>query len=143
MARVRTIEDLRRELQVRERQLGKLQTKRDRLLIQLNRIDRQIAGMGGEVVAAPKVRRGRPAGRPAAADGRRGRRRRATGRPLTEFIRDVLAKASEGMRAKDIAEQVQKGGYKSHSKDFYGIVAATLRDTKNFKRLSRGIYKLK
>lgn len=78
---------------------------------------------------------GRPVGRP------RKRRARATGKPLIEYVRAVLAKAPQGMRAKDVASAVTKAGYRSFSKDFYGIVATTLRD-KRFKRLHRGVYTL-
>ncbi len=57
-------------------------------------------------------------------------------------MRDVLAKAGNGMRAINVAKAVLGAGYKTFSKDFYGIVAATLRDRKNFKRLRRGVYAL-
>ena len=137
--RVKSIEDLRRELQARENQLGKLEARRQKLLKRLGKVDRQIAAIGGEARTGNGRRRGRPPGKP----GRPGRRRRATGTPLPQYIQQVLAKCSEGMRAKDIAVAVTKAGYKSHSKDFYGIVAATLRDESAFKRVSRGVYKLK
>jgi hypothetical protein len=126
--------------------MGKLEARRQKVLIRLRGIERLIGALGGEAPAGDG-RRGRR-GRRAAVAGRRvgvarrGRRRRATGRPLPEFIKDVLAKNPEGMRAKDVAQAVTRAGYKSHSKDFYGIVAATLRDTRNFKRVSRGVYRL-
>ena len=140
--RVKSIEDLRRELQARENQLGKLEARRQKLLKRLGRVDREIAAAGGEARTGNGRRRGRPPGKPG-KPGRPGRRRRATGTPLPQYIQQVLAKCSEGMRAKDIAAAVTKAGYKSHSKDFYGIVAATLRDESAFKRVSRGVYKLK
>lgn len=77
----------------------------------------------------------RPVGRP------RKRRSRATGKPLVEYVRAVLGKAPQGMRAKDVTSAVRKAGYRSFSKDFYGIVATTLRD-KRFKKLRRGVYTL-
>ena len=52
-----------------------------------------------------------------------------------------LGKASDGMRVKEVVGAVKKAGYKSLSKDFYGIVATTLRN-KKFKRIKRGLYKL-
>jgi hypothetical protein len=45
------------------------------------------------------------------------------------------------MRVKNVMAAVKKAGYKSLSKDFYGIVAATLRDDKRFVKISRGVYK--
>ncbi len=106
--------------------------------------------MGGE---PPKRSRGR--GRPRKLKKptgglRRGRKagkttrqaRRATGKPLVEYLRKALGKASKGMRPVDIARSVREAGYKTYSKDFYGIVAAALRDKKNFKRMKRGVYAL-
>ena len=69
-------------------------------------------------------------------------RRRATGKPLAAYIREVLAGKPKGMRAKEISAAVAKAGYKSFSKDFYGIVATALRDKKNFHKLARGVYAL-
>ena len=59
-----------------------------------------------------------------------------------EFIVDVLKKAGQGMRVKDVMAAVTEAGYVSSSKDFYGIVAAALRDDKRFRKLSRGVYTL-
>ena len=36
---------------------------------------------------------------------------------------------------------VQKAGYKTNSKDFYGVVATAVREG-GFEKLSRGVYKL-
>jgi len=144
--RTKTIAELKRELAAKERQLDKLQADRKKLQRQLDVIDRQIVAMGGEAPAAP-ARRGRrkaarkttKAARKAGKAARRGRR--TTGKPLAEYIQKVLA-GGEPMRAKHITAAVKKAGYKSGAKDFYGIVAATLRDEKLFKRVSRGVYTL-
>ena len=69
-------------------------------------------------------------------------RRRATGKPLTEYLQEALAGAKKGMRTTELVAAVTKAGYKSHSKNFYAVVAMGLRDTKIFKRLSRGVYGL-
>ena len=63
-------------------------------------------------------------------------------KPLIEYIKDVLAKAKDGMRVKDAMAAVQKAGYKTHSRDFYGLVATALRDGP-FLKVSRGVYRLK
>jgi len=44
------------------------------------------------------------------------------------------------MRVKEVVPAVKKAGYKTRSKDFYGIVATALREDKRFKRLGRGVY---
>ena len=46
------------------------------------------------------------------------------------------------MRVKEVVQAVLDGGYPTHSKDFYGICATALRDTKNFQKVARGVYKL-
>jgi len=62
-------------------------------------------------------------------------------KPLVDFVAGVLA-GSKGMRVKEVAAAVKKAGYKTNSKDFYGIVATTLRD-KKFAKVSRGVYTVK
>jgi hypothetical protein len=149
--RIKSIQQLRRELLVKEKELDRLLVQREKLAAKLKGIDKKIVVMGGEV---PHGKRG--PGRPrklrksakktphARKALMRIRRRpgRATGKPLLEYLREILGKAPKGLRARDIALAVRDAGYKTYSKDFYGIVAAALRDKNNFKRLSRGIYTL-
>jgi hypothetical protein len=139
MARTRSIQDLRNELQKKERQLDKLLKQREKIVGQLDDIDAQIQKLGGEGLATPGRR-----GSMASMRGRkRGvRARRATGRPLGEYVKQVLAESKEPMRVKDIVVAVQDAGYRSSSKDFYGIVAAALRETEGVKRVGRGQYTL-
>jgi len=68
-------------------------------------------------------------------------RRRATGKPLTAYIGQVLAKAKDGLSVTEIVKAVTAAGYKSHSKDFYAIVAKTLLTDDRFQRVKRGVYK--
>jgi hypothetical protein len=134
-----SIADLRRELQKREGLLAKLVAKRDKLAGKLAGLSRKIAALGGE---AP-VRLGRPPGRKAspARVGRPGKR--ARGKVLVDYLKDIMGASKSGMRVLDAVDAVAKAGYRSASKDFYGIVATTLRDNKLFRRVARGIYKLK
>ena len=134
MPRIKSIQQLRRELQVKEKQVGKLQSKRNKLVARLDQIDRQIAALAG------KARGG--GFKAALREEKAVTRRRATGKPLVEYIQSVLKKAKNGMRVKEITQAVTKAGYRSHSKDFYGIVAATVRDESKFRRIGRGVYKL-
>lgn len=148
-ARKRTIRQLQRELNAKRRSLSTLRRRRARAAARLAAIDKAIAAMTG---AGPgrkpgrkkkklRRKRGRPAKKRAVRKVAR-KRRRATGKPLLVYMRQVLAKSSGGMRPKDVAAAVTKAGYKSYSKDFYAVVAKALLDRKNFQRVSRGIYKL-
>ena len=128
---------------------------------ELDALDRQINALTGKRKRRgrkPGPKPGRKPGRPAMRATRRtGKktakraakktvrraRKRATGKPLTEYIREVLAQAAAPMRVRDIMTAVSKAGYRSASKDFYNIVAATVRDPKSFQRIKRGVYKLK
>jgi len=131
MPRIRSIAEVRLELRSRVRQLRKLLAVR-------KKVDRQIAALKGAVSGPAK--RGRKARRQLKVVRRR--RRGARGKPLVEYIRQVLAGIVKGMQVMDVVGAVKGAGYKSLSKDFYGIVATALRDKKNFKKLARGRYKL-
>jgi hypothetical protein len=152
--RVKTINELEQELESKQRKVDQLQSRRDKLADELDAIDREIAKLtgtgrsrrGGRKTTKKTTRQRKKStrGRKKTARRKGGRRRkRATGRPLVEYIKDVLKKQPKGMRVKEIQQAVKKAGYRSSSKDFYGIVAAALRDEDNFQRVSRGVYKLK
>jgi uncharacterized coiled-coil protein SlyX len=135
MPRTRTIQELRAELAAREKQVAKLQAQRQRLARQLDQLGREMAAMsGGQRRAPAKV------GRKAAAQRRRKLPRNV--KPLVEYIRDALAGAEGGMRVKDVMVAVRKAGYKTFSKEFYGQVAAAVREGP-FAKVSRGVYRLK
>ena len=147
-ARTRTIRQLQRELNAKKRGLVALRKRRAKAAARLAAIDKEIAaltgaGPGPKVGRKKKVtgKRGRPAKKKKAKKAAR-KRRRATGKPLVAYMRQVLGKAPRGMRARDIAAAVTRAGYKSFSKDFYAVVAKTLLDKKLFQRVSRGVYKL-
>jgi len=167
-ARTKTIDELREELREKEGQVTNLRKQRRTLAKELDALDRQINALTGKRRRGrkPGPKPGRKPGRPAKKATRRtGKKtakrgakkaakraakkttrragRRATGKPLTEYIREVLAQAAEPMRVRDIMTAVSKAGYRSASKDFYNIVAATVRDPKYFQRIKRGVYKLK
>ena len=153
--RVKTIDELQKELESKQRKVDRLQSRRDKLADELDAADREIAKLTGEGRSqrgGRKSTRKTTRKRKKAARGRRKKttarkprraRKRATGRPLAEYIKDVLKNHPKGMRVKEIQAAVRKAGYRSSSKDFYGIVAAALRDEDNFQRVSRGVYKLK
>ena len=146
MPKVKTIQQLKKELKAKESSLTKLSVQRKTLEARLAAIDRKIATLEGDA-----TRRGRKPGpkpgkktlRKVAKKTTRKRTRPGAGKSLNDFVKKVLGGADAGMRPKDIMAAVRKAGYKTKSKDFYGLVAASLRDETRFKRVSRGIYKNK
>ena len=126
----KTVAELRAELAAKEKQVADLQAKRVDLAKQLDAIDQQIATLGGTGRRGPKKATTKPVAR---------RKMPKNVKPLIEYVREALAKAKEGMRVKDIMAAVQKAGYKTNSKDFYGVVATAVREG-GFQKLSRGVY---
>jgi len=141
-ARTQSISQLRRELRAKKKQLATLRASRAKVSRRLAAIDKKIGNLVGKgrVVKRGKAkRRKKVAGRKRKAVGKR---KRATGKPLVQYMLDILGKAPKPMRVKLLAQAVTEAGYKSHSKDFYGIVAKTLLQDKRFKRVKRGVYKV-
>ncbi|OPX24536.1 MAG: hypothetical protein B1H04_01860 [Planctomycetales bacterium 4484_123] len=130
---VKSISQLRSELAAKERQLATLRARRTRLAKELQSVERRIAVLEGQ----PASRRG---GKKVTR--KRVVRRRATGKPLAAYISQVLAKAKNGLSVTQVVKAVTAAGYKSHSKDFYAIVAKTLLTDERFQRVKRGVYKL-
>ena len=162
-ARSMTIQDLKKELAQRMKALDKIQSERKKLLVRLAALDEEIAAVAGGGTTQRRAKRtakkavktrgpGRPKGVRTAKKAKKAkkakvakvvrRRRRATGKPLTEYLQDALAGAKKGMRTTELVAAVTKAGYVSHSKNFYAVVAMGLRDMKVFRRLGRGIYGL-
>jgi len=126
----------------------------------LERLDGEIASLGGEV-AAPKARKVRK--RAAKKKARRARKatgravtkvrrkaakkaKRAVGRavrkPLGLYLVQALGKAGKTLRALELASAVLKAGYVTTDKNFKQTVASTLAADKRFERVSRGVYTL-
>jgi hypothetical protein len=149
--KTKTIAELRKELTAKERQLSKLRIHRKTLAARLGAVDRQISTLAGE---SPQRVRGKKAGQRAGKRGKKATRKvrtakkgkaagkRATRKPLVHYIQKVLGKTKKGMRVKDMVQAVIDAGYHTTSKHFYRAVASQLRKRKNFRRVSRGMYKL-
>ena len=139
----KTIEELKKELGVRERQLATLVKRRNALLKRLAVVDREISRLTGETTSAGKTsKKKKSAKRAKSARKAKSTRKRRARKTLAEVMVKVLTKSEEPMRVKDIAAAARKAGYRSASKDFYGIVAMTIRDESRFQRVGRGLYKL-
>lgn len=115
-------QDLQLELRRRQKRVGSLGRRRDRLAEKLATLDSQIADLGGSI------------------DGRMGVRKR----PRNEMnLVQSLAKMLDGktMGVSEVAEAVQKAGYKTTSPSFRTIVNQALINHSNlFKRVGRGQY---
>lgn len=124
--------DLRREMERRQRGVGKLVRKREALLAKAAKLDAQIAELGG------------PAGQPRASRGRGGRSVAARTRKANEGgLSTALHKVLNGktMGVTEAAKAVVAAGYKTGADNFRTIVnACLLKHKKLFKKVSRGKY---
>ena len=143
--KIKTIPELQRELIAKRSLLRRLRARRRKLATRAAALDRRIAAIEGGAGPSPKRKKRKKRKKSVVRKRRkktakRGPRRR--GKSLVAYIAKVLAAKKDGMRTKEVAAAVKKVGYKTKSKDFYGIVSATLR-TDKFKRIKRGVYTLK
>jgi hypothetical protein len=122
-----SVGELRREIARRERRVGGLVRKRERLLDKARHIETQISELGGLV-------RGRPGAIP-------GRRRPSNESNLVESLSKVLT--DKVMSVTDVTEAVQKAGYTTTSPNFRTIVNQALIASGKFKRVGRGQYTAK
>jgi hypothetical protein len=124
-----SFQQLQTELRRRHRKVAVLQRRRDRIARKVASLDELIAAVGGTVVARLRIGPGR------------GRARNE--KPLAEALHEVL-KGSKPMRVTDLAEAVQKAGYKTNSRTFRVQVNIALVKRKDlFKRVGRGQYTAK
>lgn len=116
-----SISDLQAELKVRQREVGKLQRKRERLYTQIAEVDAELAALGALSTSGAVLRR-----------------------PRNEMnLVESLAKMLNGktMSVTEAADEVQKQGYMTTAANFRTIVnQALIRETKVFKKVSRGQY---
>ena len=137
-----SVEDLKKEIGRRQRKLPTLIAARDAL-------NRQIAELEGLGDVKPPVKRRKKAARRKAA-----RRvvkpavvKRATVGParagsLSSTLAEALG-AKGKLTVAEAADAAQAAGYKSKSKDFQNIVGMTLSTDKRFRRVRRGVYRLR
>jgi hypothetical protein len=123
-----SIAQLEQVLRARKSQLQKLAKQRNKIARELAKLDARIGMLGGDV------------GR-GGFGGAGGRARNE--KSLVEMIEGVLGKSGKAMGVGDIVDAVQKGGYKSNSANFRGIVNQTLIKEKQFSQAGRGVYQLK
>ncbi len=121
-----SVADLQAEISRRQKSAGKLVRQRNRLLTQLNKLDRLISQSGGQ---AAKRTRGSASGR----------RRAKNESSLSQALHGLLK--GKTMSVTDAATKVQEAGYKTTSPSFRTIVNQTLiNHSKLFRRVDRGQY---
>ncbi len=120
-----SVSELRRELARRERRVGNMLRKRERLLAKVRALDAQIAEHGGSIRAGGLAIRRRP----------------KNDMNLVEALTKVLT--NKVMSVTDVSQAVQEFGYKTTSPSFRTIVNQTLINSGKFKRVERGQYTAK
>jgi len=145
--------ELQAELQRRASDLTGLQAKRDSLMAQVDEIDSEISVINAALGNAARgtgarvgigARRGRKPG--AAKAGRPRAKASGRKRPHNDASLEVsLAKVLQGktMGVTEVANAVQKAGYKTTSPNFRTIVNQTLIRSELIKKLARGAYTAK
>jgi hypothetical protein len=123
------------ELRRRERAVRNLQRRHANTMAKASRLEDQIRALGGEPSGAGRRGPGRPRGSGA------GRRRPRNEQNLVEALAGVLN--GKTMSVTDVAEAVQKAGYRTSAANFRTIVNQTLIKSDRFKRVGRGQYTAK
>ena len=118
-------DDLAAELKRRTASVRTLERKRDKLAQQLADIEAEIIALGGAGGSKNMSIRRRP------------RNEMNLEEALTKLLRNKTLSVT------DIAEEVQKAGYRTTSPNFRTIVNQTLINSPAFKRVSRGKYTVK
>lgn len=115
-----SLTQLQLEIARRQRDVGRLVRRRERIIRQLAEVDAEIIARGGPV------------------KGWGGRKRPKNESPLLDALKAVLKGKTMGVS--EAAEAVQKAGYQTSSPNFRTIVNQTLLKRKHFKRVERGQY---
>jgi len=133
--KVGSIAELKKELAQKQKQLAKLAATRKKLVALLKKVDAGIAEVKGAraVRGRPRVAAKRRRGRP------RGRRQKKT---LKQAVGEILAGTRKAVGAKQIAEALSSVGYVSKSKNLLTMIGSVLSRTAEFRRVSRGKYRL-
>ncbi len=109
-------------------ELNKRKAKLATLIRQRDSLDAQIKALEGldAPADAPKTTKGKKASK------------RATGKPLAEYVHAVLAATERGLTLKEIEAKVLAAGYPTTAESIYKPIMAVL--SKGFKKVRRGVY---
>jgi len=120
-----SVSDLRRELMRRERRVGGLVRRRERLMLKVRELESQIMEHGGSARGGGLTLRKRPKNE----------------MNLVQALSKVLA--DKVMSVTEVSQAVQDAGYNTTSPSFRTIVNQTLINSGKFKRVERGKYTAK
>ncbi len=119
--------ELAAELRRREASVGRLERKREKILAQLEAIDRELAEAGALLGAAGGI----PSGR----------KRHRNDSNLEQALVDLLT--GQVMSVTEATEAVQRAGYRTTSPNFRTIVNQALIKSNKVKKVARGQYTAK
>lgn len=136
-----TTTDLQAELQRRAAELDKLEAKRESLVAEVEQIDSEISFINAALGVSSGPRTRRAAGGRRRASAGTGRKRPRNEKSLEVALADVLKGKTMGVT--EVANAVQKAGYKTTSPNFRTIVNQTLIRSELIKKLGRGAYTAK
>lgn len=129
--------ELLRELERRQANADRLESRRATLTEELAAIDAEIAAVEGSPGSRRSAAGPRHVRRSAAA-----RTRSANQEPLNVILHNLLK--GRTMSVSEAVEAVQKAGYRSNAANFHSVVNLTLLKRKDlFKRVERGRYRAK
>lgn len=135
-----SLQDLKTEINRRQRKLPALARARQKLLTKLAALDGQIASLSGLGSKGPSIGtyKGKGGKRKLAVGNRTGSGRRPAGTGLV----DVLHKAIAGktVSIEEAIKLTKEAGYVSESPNFKVMVNAALLKKSHFKRVARGQY---
>ncbi len=127
------MEDLKKEIARRQRKLPTLIAARDALNCQIAELE-GLAGAKPTVVVRRKKAGTRKAARRAVKPAREG--------SLSSTLAEAI-KAKGKLTIAEAAEAALAAGYKSKSKDFGNLVSMTLSKDRRFRRVRRGVYRVR
>lgn len=121
-----------------------LHARRAALEGELNWIETAMQSLGGGAPAAPARRGpGRPRGSGVAAGKGKGKGNRGPrAGALREYVVNVLSSTPDPMSPRDIADAVQRSGYKTKAKDLTKAVSNLLPNLSGLKKVGFGKYKM-
>lgn len=117
------------ELQKRQSKLAEMIVRRDALEVEIQELQGLDASAATAAPAQPRK-------------GARAASRRATGKPLAEYVKEALAAATQGLSIADLEKKVLAAGYSTSVERIYKQISTVLVKG-GFKRIARGVYALK
>jgi hypothetical protein len=135
-----SLAELQRLVAQREQVLKRLRDREQTLEKELSVVQAEIVAILGNQGSA------RPAMSPAKAAGpkRRGRKGRGVGgKTVAQALADIVRGHGQPMRVGEMAEAFKRSGHPTKSKNLEKLIAITIKGSKHFKRVARGLYTAK